>query len=90
MRTMTTTMTGPVPPTRDSGSNPPQRTRIAWLELTCLACGEVAGYIENERIVRPVYPGGIRLDNGRPRCGRCSGLLLPGDRGVATTRSEIG
>jgi len=68
----------------------PQRGRFAWVELTCFACGEVAGVIENERIVRPVYPGGIRLERGRPRCGRCGGALLAGERGVATTRNGIG
>jgi hypothetical protein len=68
----------------------PPRVRISWLELTCLPCGEVAGYIEDQRIVRPVYPGGIRLDRNRPRCGRCGGLLLAGNRGVATSREAIG
>jgi hypothetical protein len=66
------------------------KIRIAWLELTCLPCGEVAGYIENQRIVRSVYPGGIRLQGNRPRCGRCGGLLLAGERGVATSREAIG
>ena len=69
---------------------PRQRIRIAWLELTCLPCGEVAGFIEDERLVRPVYPGGIRLDRGRPRCGRCGALLFGGDRGIATSRANIG
>jgi hypothetical protein len=69
---------------------PAPRVQISWLELTCLPCGEVAGYIEDERIVRAVYPGGIRLERNRPRCGRCSGLLLPGNRGVATSRAGIG
>jgi hypothetical protein len=50
----------------------------------------VSGYIEDQRIVRPVFPGGIRLDRGRPRCGRCGGLLLAGNRGVANTREGIG
>jgi hypothetical protein len=71
-------------------AQPPPRVRISWLELTCLPCGEVAGYIEDQRIVRPVYPGGIRLERNRPRCGRCSGLLLAGNRGVATSRAGIG
>jgi hypothetical protein len=70
--------------------DPPQRTRIAWLELTCLPCGEVAGYIEDQRIVRPVLAGGIRLERGRLRCGRCGGPLLPGERGTASTRAGIG
>ncbi len=69
---------------------PTERVRIAWLELTCLPCGEVAGYIENERLVRPVYPGGIRLERGKPRCGRCGALLFGGERGVATSRAAIG
>jgi hypothetical protein len=80
-------MSARVPHTSESAE---PRIRIAWLELTCLPCGEVAGYIENARLVRPVYPGGIRLDRGRPRCGRCSGLLMSGDRGFANTRAAIG
>jgi len=72
------------------GEPAPPRVRISWLELTCLPCGEVAGYIEDQRIVRPVYPGGIRLERNRPRCGRCNGLLLAGNRGVATSRAGIG
>ena len=35
-------------------------------------------------------PGGIRLERGRPRCGRCSGILLAGNRGIATSREGIG
>jgi len=69
---------------------PRERVRIAWLELSCLACGEVAGYIEDDRLVRPVYPGGIRLERGRPRCGRCNALLFGGQRGVALSRQDIG
>ena len=72
------------------GEPAPPRVQISWLELTCLPCGEVAGYIEDQRIVRAVYPGGIRLERNRPRCGRCSGLLLAGNRGVATSRAGIG
>ncbi len=38
---------------------PAERVRIAWLELTCLPCGEVAGYVEDHRFVRPslLVPG---------------------------------
>jgi len=79
-------MSAPLPQT----AAPLPRLRISWLELTCLPCGEVAGYIEDQRIVRPVFPGGIRLERGRPRCGRCNGLLLAGERGVATSRESIG
>jgi hypothetical protein len=71
-------------------AEPSVRVRIAWLELTCLACGEVAGYIEDGRLVRPVLPGGIVLERGRPRCGRCHALLFSGERGVATSREGIG
>jgi hypothetical protein len=66
------------------------RVRFTWVELSCFTCGEVAGFIENERIVRPVYPGAIRLERGRPRCGRCGGVLLTGQRGVASSRAAIG
>jgi hypothetical protein len=68
----------------------PARIRISWLELTCLPCGEVAGYVEDQRVVRPIYANGIRVQNGLLRCGRCSGMLLPGDRGVASARGQIG
>jgi hypothetical protein len=68
----------------------PPRVRVAWVELSCFTCGEVAGFIEDQRLVRPVYPGGIRLERGRPRCGRCGGVLLAGDRGVASSRAAIG
>jgi hypothetical protein len=69
---------------------PRQKIRIEWLELTCLPCGEVAGFIEDGRLVRPVFPGGIRLVRGQPRCGRCNALLFGGERGVATSRESIG
>jgi hypothetical protein len=75
-----------------SGSEdvPLPRIRIVWVELTCLPCGEVAGYVENHRLVRPITPGGIRIERGRMRCGRCGGVLLTGDHGVASTRDSIG
>ncbi len=69
---------------------PRERVRIAWLELTCLQCGEVAGYIEDRRIVRPVSLGAIVLEKGVPRCGRCHALLFGGERGVAFSRGDIG
>ena len=68
----------------------PDKVRIAWLELTCLPCGEVAGYVENGRLVRPVYPRGIRLQRDGLHCGRCNSLLFSGERGVATSRNDIG
>lgn len=68
----------------------PIRERIKWTELCCLTCGEVAGYIENQRIVRPVSPGRIRLERARLSCGRCGGLLLPGARGTSNTQAGIG
>jgi hypothetical protein len=66
------------------------RQRISWVELSCLNCGELAGYVENHRIVKPVQPGLIKIHGNRLRCGRCSGLLLFGDRGIATSASSIG
>jgi hypothetical protein len=80
----------PSPLPRPVDQEPPERVRIAWLELTCLPCGEVAGYVEDHRIVRPTYPGGIRMERNRLRCGRCNGMLLPGARGVASLRGQIG
>ena len=67
-----------------------EKPRISWVELSCLNCGELAGYVENERVVKPVVPGRIRLDSGRPRCGRCNGLLLTGERGIANSVASIG
>jgi hypothetical protein len=67
-----------------------ERIRIAWVELTCLPCGEVAGYVEDQRFVRPTYPGGIRVVGRGLRCGRCNGALLFGNRGVASARGQIG
>lgn len=66
------------------------RDPIAWIELTCLQCGAVAGYVENGRLVRPNYVGGIRMVRRRLRCGRCDGPLLAGDRGIATAPGQIG
>jgi hypothetical protein len=66
------------------------RARIVWTELSCLTCGEVAGYIQDHRIVRPVTPGRIRLERSRLRCGRCGGMLLAGERGTSTSPAGIG
>jgi hypothetical protein len=72
-------------------AQPPSPTpRIAWTELTCLVCGELAGYIEDHRIVRPLKPGRIRLERSRLGCGRCGGLLLAGERGTSTSQAGIG
>ena len=72
------------------GSANVAKPRISWVELSCLNCGELAGYVENDRVVKPVVPGRVRLDSGRPRCGRCNGLLLSGERGFATSQASIG
>lgn len=71
-------------------SAPVDKPRFTWVELSCLSCGELAGYIENQRLVKPVVPGRIRMDAGRLRCGRCGGLLLSGERGVANSVQGIG
>ena len=76
--------------TFQSFEQPRPKPRISWLELTCLTCGEVAGYVENQRVLRPVQPGRIRLDGRGLRCGRCDALLLPGNRGIASSREAIG
>jgi hypothetical protein len=64
-------------------AEPYRRPRVSWIELSCLNCGELAGYIEDNRVVRQISPGRVRLENRRLRCGRCGGLLLTGDRGVS-------
>ena len=69
---------------------PREQVRIAWLELSCLACGEIAGFIEDGRNVRAVHVGGIVVDKGKLRCGRCNALLFCGHRGVARSRFDIG
>jgi hypothetical protein len=69
---------------------PLPRERIKWTELSCLTCGEVAGYVENQRILRPVLPGRIRLDRSGLRCGRCGGTLLAGAHGTSTSQAAIG
>jgi ribosomal protein S27AE len=69
---------------------PVAKPRISWVELSCLNCGELAGYIENGRIVKPVVPGRVLLHARRLNCGRCGGLLLSGERGTATSVAAIG
>jgi hypothetical protein len=65
------------------------RQRVAWIELSCLNCGELAGHIEDQRIVRQFVPGRITVDaKRRLRCGRCGGLLLTGDHGITSTSVE--
>jgi hypothetical protein len=66
------------------------RERIQWTELNCFTCGEVAGYVENQRVVRPVLPGRIRPERGRLGCGRCGGMLLAGACGTSTSQAGIG
>ena len=83
-------MTSAAPTAPDTVVAETPKLRISWVELCCLNCGELAGYIENARLVKPVVPGRIRIDAGRLRCGRCDGLLLSGQRGVATSVQGIG
>jgi hypothetical protein len=63
---------------------------VSWVELCCLNCGELAGYIENAHLVKPVVPGRIRIEGCRLRCGRCDGMLLSGERGVASSARAVG
>lgn len=72
----------------DSIEEPFRRPRVAWIELSCLNCGELAGYIEDNRVVRQVTPGRVRVDGKRLRCGRCGGLLLTGDHGVSPVSGD--
>jgi hypothetical protein len=55
------------------------RPAVVRTELSCLLCGEIAGVIENRRIVRPRSPGSLRYDGRRLTCGRCGSALIPGD-----------
>ena len=64
------------------------RPAIRWVELICLLCGELAGRIEDERIVRPAAPGSVRLEGQRLLCGRCGSSVLPGERGEGTPFSR--
>jgi hypothetical protein len=49
------------------------------IELHCLMCGDVAGVIEDRKIVRPTREGSIRYDGRKLMCGRCGSGLIPGD-----------
>ncbi len=62
--------------------------RVVRVELVCLMCGEIAGLLENQQVVRPSAPGSIRYDHGRLSCGRCggSGLIL-GDEERTPTKA---
>ena len=55
------------------------RPVIVRTELSCLLCGEIAGVIENRRIVRPRSPGSVRYDGRRLTCGRCGSFVIAGD-----------
>ena len=55
------------------------RPVVVRLELSCLLCGEIAGLLEDRRIIRPRSPGSIRYDGRRLRCGRCGSCLIPGE-----------
>ena len=49
------------------------------IELHCLMCGDVAGVIEDRKIVRPTREGSVRYDGRKLMCGRCGSGLIPGD-----------
>jgi hypothetical protein len=49
------------------------------IELTCLQCGELAGFLENQRVVRPRVPGSMRFDGRRLTCGRCGSMVIRGE-----------
>jgi hypothetical protein len=55
-------------------------------------CGEIAGVLENRRIVRPRSHGSIRYDGRLLTCGRCGSVLIPGeeDRTLLTTVGRRG
>jgi hypothetical protein len=62
----------------DEPSVSPTR-RVQRIELTCLLCGEIAGVLEDRRVVRPRAPGSVRFQGRLLRCGRCGSPLLPGE-----------
>ena len=68
----------PLPPDEPAVRRAPNPTTVR-LELTCLLCGELAGVIENGRVVRACMPGSVRYDRRRLTCGRCGSALIPGD-----------
>ena len=55
---------------------PPITTTHARVELTCLLCGRVAGYLQDGRraALSPEHAASV----GRLRCPACSGLLVTG------------
>jgi hypothetical protein len=63
----------------DTEPSTPVPPRVVRVELSCLMCGEVAGLLEDRRIVRPRAQGSIRYDGRRLTCGRCGSILMPGD-----------
>ena len=56
-----------------------RRRPTVRLELHCLLCGEVAGVLEDRRVVRPSTETSLRYDGRRLTCGRCGSGLIPGD-----------
>lgn len=55
--------------------------RIKWVELSCMLCGEWAGTLEGESVLRPRSAGSARIVGTRVVCGRCGGGLTPTDQG---------
>jgi RNase P subunit RPR2 len=75
------------PPSRPTPRSKPTTVRV---ELTCLMCGELAGVIENRRLIRPRASGSLRYDGRRLTCGRCGSMLLPGEEYHSPTPEDTG
>ena len=59
-------------------TTPPRQ--VVRADLSCLICGEIAGVVEDQCIVRPRSQGSIRFDGRRLLCGRCGSILLVEER----------
>jgi ParB family chromosome partitioning protein len=53
-----------------------------WYELNCLMCGERAATVRGAT-VHAQHTGAVRQRGRQLVCGRCGGVLTPGERGVA-------
>jgi ParB/RepB/Spo0J family partition protein len=60
---------------QDQGSG--KRT---WVDLSCLLCGEEAGWMVDGRELRPRRPNSVRLAGNQLLCGRCGGKLTAGQQ----------
>jgi ParB family chromosome partitioning protein len=59
-----------------------QQDRRTFVEMTCLNCGHLAGRVEEGTRFLVSQPGSASQRGRSWVCGRCSGTLIAGERGV--------